>query len=114
MRRTLSGCGLSRSYFHLEQTGVLLRAIDIPVARVTCGDLACNSDLQRARHGIFNDFHVGLGRIVESGDQHGIDRKSTRLNFQSLMRISYAVFCLKKNRETSNGIKSRAEQIVKT
>src|SRR3546814_6381557 len=24
------------------------------------------------------------------------DRKSTRLNFQSLMRISYAVFCLKK------------------
>src|SRR3546814_5111740 len=26
------------------------------------------------------------------------DRKSTRLNFQSLMRISYAVFCLKKNK----------------
>src|SRR3546814_5558877 len=25
-----------------------------------------------------------------------VDRKSTRLNFQSLMRISYAVFCLKK------------------
>src|SRR3546814_3897719 len=25
-----------------------------------------------------------------------IDRKSTRLNLQSLMRISYAVFCLKK------------------
>src|SRR3546814_8580098 len=27
------------------------------------------------------------------------DRKSTRLNFQSLMRISYAVFCLKKKNE---------------
>src|SRR3546814_9744867 len=28
--------------------------------------------------------------------QAEIDRKSTRLNSQSLMRISYAVFCLKK------------------
>src|SRR3546814_9931189 len=28
------------------------------------------------------------------------DRKSTRLNLQSLMRISYAVFCLKKNTNT--------------
>src|SRR3546814_10697809 len=27
-----------------------------------------------------------------------VDRKSTRLNFQSLMRISYAVFCLKKKK----------------
>src|SRR3546814_3857515 len=27
-----------------------------------------------------------------------IDRKSTRLNSQSLMRISYAVFCLKKKK----------------
>src|SRR3546814_7454461 len=26
-----------------------------------------------------------------------LDRKSTRLNSRSLMRISYAVFCLKKN-----------------
>src|SRR3546814_2931870 len=26
------------------------------------------------------------------------DRKSTRLNSKSLMRISYAVFCLKKNK----------------
>src|SRR3546814_10258244 len=32
------------------------------------------------------------------GNKHTVsDRKSTRLNFQSLMRISYAVFCLKKN-----------------
>src|SRR3546814_9385495 len=33
-----------------------------------------------------------LGRIARA------DRKSTRLNFQSLMRISYAVFCLKKKK----------------
>src|SRR3546814_5656584 len=32
----------------------------------------------------------------------GIDRKSTRLNSQSLMRISYAVFCLKQNTVTKN------------
>src|SRR3546814_9918164 len=29
------------------------------------------------------------------------DRKSTRLNSQSLMRISYAVFCLKKKHNTT-------------
>src|SRR3546814_2084312 len=39
--------------------------------------------------------------IVRDAGEHaiariGVDRKSTRLNFQSLMRISYAVFCLKK------------------
>src|SRR3546814_6664831 len=31
-----------------------------------------------------------------AGQAAHLDRKSTRLNFQSLMRISYAVFCLKK------------------
>src|SRR3546814_4473612 len=30
------------------------------------------------------------------------DRKSTRLNLQSLMRISYAVFCLKKKKTSFN------------
>src|SRR3546814_4763139 len=30
-------------------------------------------------------------------DELWTDRKSTRLNSKSLMRISYAVFCLKKN-----------------
>src|SRR3546814_10752694 len=33
---------------------------------------------------------------------HETDRKSTRLNFQSLMRISYAVFCLKKKKKQTN------------
>src|SRR3546814_2642199 len=58
----------------------------------------------------------GVERIERGGDLVGIvpeivdhgdafrradpfqDRKSTRLNFQSLMRISYAVFCLKKKK----------------
>src|SRR3546814_1210284 len=34
--------------------------------------------------------------FVETGCQ---DRKSTRLKLQSLMRISYAVFCLKKKKK---------------
>src|SRR3546814_3732685 len=34
-----------------------------------------------------------------------IDRKSTRLELQSLMRISYAVFCLKKKKKIKTTIK---------
>src|SRR3546814_999219 len=34
----------------------------------------------------------------DAGDDPGRDRKSTRLKLQSLMRISYAVFCLKKKK----------------
>src|SRR3546814_18638067 len=33
---------------------------------------------------------------IHTSDQVWLDRKSTRLKLQSLMRISYAVFCLKK------------------
>src|SRR5690606_41328864 len=36
-------------------------------------------------------------RHVRSGDAHGEDRKSTRLN-SSHVKISYAVFCLKKKK----------------
>src|SRR3546814_7349499 len=35
-------------------------------------------------------------------DTRAADRKSTRLNSKSLMRISYAVFCLKKKTQKSN------------
>src|SRR3546814_5760559 len=40
----------------------------------------------------------GSGGTVRLGIIAGIDRKSTRLELQSLMRISYAVFCLKKKK----------------
>src|SRR3546814_1630310 len=46
-----------------------------------------------------------LGRQLEmqvaadGHDDSGEDRKSTRLKLQSLMRISYAVFCLKKKKK---------------
>src|SRR3546814_4620561 len=36
------------------------------------------------------------GEVEAGGDDRAEDRKSTRLNSTSLMRISYAVFCLKK------------------
>src|SRR3546814_8854137 len=45
---------------------------------------------------------IGLSLILRLG-LLGTDRKSTRLNSKSLMRISYAVFCLqKKNHQHDN------------
>src|SRR3546814_7061538 len=44
-------------------------------------------------------FHRPLTRIPLLHRQS--DRKSTRSELQSLMRISYAVFCLKKKKKTS-------------
>src|SRR3546814_2295118 len=47
-------------------------------------------------------------RRVEGADEQNamIDRKSTRLELQSLMRISYAVFCLKKKKYTTTATNS--------
>src|SRR3546814_2925322 len=45
------------------------------------------------------DAEVGRQMPAElSGGMRKRDRKSTRLNSKSLMRISYAVFCLKKKK----------------
>src|SRR3546814_2633727 len=44
---------------------------------------------------------VGLGVNIVSAFLLSGDRKSTRSELQSLMRISYAVFCLKKKKTTS-------------
>src|SRR3546814_6340767 len=53
----------------------------------------------------FAELRPGLSVLDKLAREQGIeeirtledlDRKSTRLNLQSLMRISYAVFCLKK------------------
>src|SRR3546814_5749695 len=50
-----------------------------------------------------NGAPEGMPEAVVGMDQHA-DRKSTRLELQSLMRISYAVFCLKKKtHKTTNG-----------
>src|SRR3546814_10904092 len=57
-----------------------------PASQITVG---CGG-----KHVIFN----ALMATLDPGDEVIVDRKSTRLNFQSLMRISYAVFCLKKKK----------------
>src|SRR3989442_3361458 len=44
--------------------------------------------------------HAGPGPGRAPAAQRGADRKSTRLN-SSHVRISYAVFCLKKKKQTS-------------
>src|SRR3546814_3580877 len=41
------------------------------------------------------------------------DRKSTRLNSKSLMRISYAVFCLKKKKKTNRTSHQQSEYKTK-
>src|SRR3546814_14086837 len=55
--------------------------------------LQIGDDLAGIRDGI------GIGQEVTAADIAVGDRKSTRLELQSLMRISYAVFCLKKKKK---------------
>src|SRR3546814_4660739 len=43
-----------------------------------------------------SDFREGVQAFIE---KRPADRKSTRSELQSLMRISYAVFCLKKKKQ---------------
>src|SRR3546814_8323101 len=65
----------------LNRKGVLICSRDA----VAFGNIFC-----RLAH---VDFEDGIGQRLDHRVEQ--DRKSTRLN-QSLMRISYAVFCLKK------------------
>src|SRR3546814_7933555 len=53
------------------------------------GDASLNSPLREEGEGEWQDWLAD-----------DTDRKSTRLKLQSLMRISYAVFCLKKKKIT--------------
>src|SRR3546814_537986 len=48
-----------------------------------------------------------IGHLETVAAERTVDRKSTRLNSQSLMRTSYAVFCLKKKTHTTT---SEAQQ----
>src|SRR3989442_10256448 len=52
---------------------------------------------------------AGRSRSAAEPRRRPEDRKSTRLN-SSHVRISYAVFCLKKKKELSEGIKSQRRQ----
>src|SRR3989442_6189188 len=69
----------------------LFRSLDLAITQCRPGQRL--SDISHAvqRHVEAHGFDVPL---------HGVDRKSTRLN-SSHVRISYAVFCLKKEKPTS-------------
>src|SRR2546430_13564624 len=63
-----------------------------------------------------SDAGVACRRDQASGELAGVrerhtDRKSTRLN-SSHSQISYAVFCLKKKKNTSTSLPSRLERIT--
>src|SRR3546814_5038234 len=63
----------------------------------------------RIREAIYSDaevyrivgaFRSAIQIVFSAGERVEQDRKSTRPELQSLMRISYAVFCLKKKKHT--------------
>src|SRR3546814_3562455 len=54
---------------------------------------------ERAEH---DQVRVAVEPGAHVRSQGDVDRKSTRLELQSLMRISYAVFCLKKKNQNQD------------
>src|SRR3546814_3849794 len=63
--------------------------------RLSAGSLTCSNDPSRRR----TDRHVGRRLDVYQHDDGGRSEEHTS-ELQSLMRISYAVFCLKKTKKT--------------
>src|SRR5690606_42056632 len=64
------------------------------------GHLRAGGGLDRAAHGGGGPQHLAAGRLRNFASAgHSQDRKSTRLN-SSHVKISYAVFCLKKKNTT--------------
>src|SRR3546814_9141517 len=57
---------------------------------------------ERIEYQVRHDRDLGPVRADPQQLEQVIDRKSTRLKLQSLMRISYAVFCLKKKKKTTH------------
>src|SRR3546814_4784700 len=60
-------------------------------------DAPSRSTTGQSSPGIINSASRSISRPSSAMSGHQ-DRKSTRLELQSLMRISYAVFCLKKKK----------------
>src|SRR3546814_11801543 len=58
------------------------------------------SAFRQGFHGLLNRAYVVFRQIARIRTR--IDRKSTTSELQSLMRLSYAVFCLKKKNKTHN------------
>src|SRR3546814_4279441 len=108
------------SHVHLSQRAyVALRAMAMsyrfqPGQRLNEGELARELEISRtplreAMHRLVSEGLLALvsgrgffARPLEVKEVFDLDRKSTRLELQSLMRISYAVFCLKKKTRIIN------------
>src|SRR5690554_7258112 len=57
-----------------------------------------------------NEFSLSYAYLLRINGNHLLDRKSTRLN-SSHVRISYAVFCLKKKKKKTKILKTIKKQI---
>src|SRR3546814_3024420 len=91
-----NSCGLT-DIAHCRR-GITLRGKESyrAIVDVAAGPLAL---ADRAAGRFLDDTHCHVITLSQPISRHpsNSDRKSTRPELQSLMRISYAVFCLKKN-----------------
>src|SRR3546814_9455238 len=78
--------------------GQLLLAEPIPVGNVVYGYHATDSKQRKQERG-HHEFHDAPGAVTVVGMQRKRSEEHTS-ELQSLMRISYAVFCLKKKKRT--------------
>src|SRR3546814_1403434 len=74
------------------------------------GDWTDMISLLRRKMGISTGKGAGYGRR----EARRLRSEEHTSEFQSLMRISYAVFCLKKNKESQNSYNDSAEHTFKT
>src|SRR3546814_5605855 len=81
------GDAAQANYFRLTPTSVVARPLDAAVTRY---EYSAFGDLTRQR--------VHANTIVESQDTSSTRSEEHTSELQSLMRISYAVFCLKKKK----------------
>src|SRR3546814_12691849 len=85
-----SACGIDQA-----ATVTLQRALD----RIPGGGVAAVFQRRRRPRGAALDMQVGGGDQPAFGHHHGLRSEEHTSELQSLMRISYAVFCLKKKKK---------------
>src|SRR3546814_6736230 len=78
----------------------LLRGLLVLVDRFAVVRIEIFGSRHQEASGAAGGIADGVGRPGRHHLHHQLDRKSTRLNSSPLMRISYAVFCLKKTKIT--------------
>src|SRR3546814_3841878 len=93
------------TYGHTLSLHTLFRSLDSVGVKVTIVDINPSSfELARRYFGLPDQVpcHVADGKKFLDSNEHRYDRSEEHTSeFQSLIRISYAVFCLKKKHTTS-------------